>query len=682
MEESNGTILLDVDLSAYIKSLQDMQKEYEKTKERIKELTEADGDNAAEIAQLTQQNKVLQQEMRGVEKQMQNEIKANKANEGSLVQLRAQLANLNKQYDQMSGFDRMGTAGIELRDKIKGLSDQITNLEGETGRWQRNVGNYKSALEGLRDGFKGAGLATGGLDKSLKLLNGNPIVLFLTAIVTVVRNIIQAFKGNEEAMMALRQAFSAFNPIIDKAKKGLEALANVIVNVVTSAVSGLTSAIGWLLDAAQNIGNFFGADWHMGDNFREGVVAAQELQQAENDYIKDKRAWSVESAKIDRDVADLREKAAEKDKYNAQQRLAFLDEAIALETKKAAKEKELAEQNLENLQKEAARAANSAEMNDKLAAAERAVIEADKNLSDTKRTLNKQRQAAIKDIAGETAAIKKQTDALRQQLELIKAMTIDESIAEAAKNNKELADNISKVTERVGLLVEEFDKLDPTRFAEFAEVTDENLQDTTTQLELFVESFRANADAIESISQSIGKAFSSIASMYKQMAEDETKSEEERAAAAKKAKTWAGLQIAANAGTALAKGIAGAMDAPTVVGKIAALATVMAAVLSAVAEAKALAADTGYETGGVIGGAHGASMGHDDTVIRARRGEMVLNAQQQKSLLEVANGGTSGGLTASLIAAMRALPNPVLEYSEFVRFQGRVVELNESQQLR
>ena len=64
-----------------------------------------------EYIQLTQANKVLRQEMNGVEKSIQNNIKAEKAQEGSLVQLRAQLANLNKQYDSMSGFERMGTAG-------------------------------------------------------------------------------------------------------------------------------------------------------------------------------------------------------------------------------------------------------------------------------------------------------------------------------------------------------------------------------------------------------------------------------------------------------------------------------------------------------------------------------------------------------------------------------------------
>lgn len=445
MEEQTTTriIEIEVDTDNAIQSLRELGEQVAKNKTRLDELKKEGKENSDEFIKLANENKVLTQQMRQTEKQIQNNIKQQKAQQDSLVQLRAKLANLNKQYDEMSGFDRIGVKGQELQRTIKGLSDQISGLEADTGRYQRNVGNYKSALEGLSGSFKAAGLSTKGFDQSLKLLNGNPIMLLLTGLVTVVRNIIKAFKGNEEATMALKQAFSAFNPIIDATKRGLESFANVIVNVVTKTVNGLTSAIGWLLEKTQQLGNFFGADWHMGDNFKEGVAAARELQQAENDYIKNKRAWQVESAKIDRDVADLREKATDKEKYTAKERLAFLDEAIALETKKAAKQKELAEENLRITQLEAARTKNSAEMNDRLAEAERAVIEADKQLSDTKRNLSRQRNSAISEINGHTKATKEDTKAvednnkeLEKQAEEYRKLTETEmQKAEDALNN-------------------------------------------------------------------------------------------------------------------------------------------------------------------------------------------------------------------------------------------------------
>lgn len=689
MEENNQTII-DIKIpDALIASLKMLREEYAKNAEQLQKynaqlqdgtITQEQYDKA--VIEVTQEQKVLRQEISGVEKQMQNEIKAQKANSDSLVQMRAQLANLNKQYDSMSGFERMGVEGLALRDKIAALSHEIQGLEEDTGRWQRNVGNYKSALKGLSGGFKAAGLSTKGLDQSLKLLNGNPIMLFLTAIVAVVRQIIQAFKGNEEATMALKQAFSAFNPIIDAAKRGLETFARVIVKVVQGAVNGLTSSIGWLLEKAQQVGNFFGADWHMGDNFKAATAAARELQEAENEYIKNKRAWSIESAKIDNEVADLREKASQKDQYNAQQRLDFLNKAIDLETKKAEKDKEFAQQKLENLQREAKRSANSASMNEKLAEAERAVIEADTRLADTKRNLNRQRQQAINEINGETTAYKgltKQVKEVRKELgELIKGLKPlqDNPFESAEKSMKNFSEALKRQKEESAFVKELM-----TAYGDLDDLLSK-MERESNPLYNFSQTFKENAQTIEETSSSLQSSFGSLSSIYKQMSEDETKSEEERARASRMASRWAKLQIAANSGTALAKGVSGAMDAPTLGGKIAALTTLMSAILSAIAQAKALAAE-GHEHGGVIGGTFtGATRGGDNIVMTGRRGELVLNADQQKRLYDIADGSQSPSLAAELAEALRTMPAPVVEYTELQRFGNKVNILDNNAKLK
>ena len=197
----------------------------------------------------------------------------------------------------------------------------------------------------------------------------------------------------------------------------------------------------------------------------------------------------------------------------------------------------------------------------------------------------------------------------------------------------------------------------------------------------FSQAYQENAKDIESVSSSLQSSFGSLSSIYQQMAKDESKSEAEREAAAKKAKAWAALQIAANSGTAIAKGIADAMDTPFPA-NLAALASTMAAVLAAIAQAKALASQQ-YETGGVIGGYHGASLGHDNTAISARRGEMVINAQQQRQLFELANGGgVGGGMYTALAQALANMPAPVLDFKEFTNFTNRVASMDETAKLR
>lgn len=715
MEENNNEqIIVDVGFDALIESLRHLTKEYEIQAAVLKDMKEKGEETSDAYIKLSQEMKVTRQSISGVEKEMQNEIKIQQANEGSLVQLRAQLANLNKQYDSMSGFERMGTAGEELRKKIKALSDNISGLEANTGRYQRNVGNYKSALEGLSGGFKAAGLSTQGLDKSLKLLNANPIVLFITAIVAIVRQLIQSFKGNEEATMALKQAFSAFNPIIDAAKRGLETMAKVITSVVTVAVNGLTSAIGWLLDKVQDIGNFFGADWHMGDNFRAGVAAARELQEAENQYIIAKRKWSIESARIDKEVAELREKAADREHYNAQQRLAFLDQAIALETKKAETEKQLAQQYLNNLRLEAQRSANSAEMNEKLAEAERAVIEADTRLAETKRSLNKQRQQAVNEINNvttatvrNTQAIQDNTAALEQQQKEYYEKTVSEmQKAEDALNaiiidafakrraientayqrkHDELIANLEAEREAHGegtalynaynLQLEALEEQHAMTMAQIkadeaakeAEINRAKEEDAAKTAERIKQIEKSRYEYSAQIAGGLSDLMESVAGDNKEMV--------------KASKIVALAEVAIKQGVAIAEAVAAsaAGDPYTYALRVAAaVASTVAAMASAIASINKASS---FETGGVIGGYRGATMGTDNTYIHARQGEMVLNAEQQRQLFEVANGGYSPNMIAQLAAAIREMPAPVLDYQEFTTFQKRVVQMTENAKL-
>ena len=472
MEDSNIEKILEikVDVNQAIKAMTDLTEKLEESKTREKKLRDeinemssdtkknADAIRAKkeEIIKLKEEQKDYSAQIREISTSVQNTMKIEKAandeREGSIKQLRAELSNLTKQYDTMSAKEREGSKGKELKDHINEITNEIKKAEEGTQRYQRNVGNYKNALQGASTAFSNAGVNANVFNKSLNVLNANPFVKIITVIVAILAAVIKAFKSSEEATMAFKEAIAPLNPILDAVKRGFQALANILVKVVKGAVEGLMDALGWLMRQLQNIGNWFGADWHFADNFEAGRKAAQdaasELAAAENKLIKDKRAWVTESAKLDRDIADLREKAANKEKYSAQERLAFLDQAIALETKKAAKEKELAEENLRLLQLEAARTASDAAMNDKLAEAEAAVIAADTKLSETKRSLSKQRLAAVEAAKKEQEAIinatKEAQDAL---ISLMKEGVEKETALENARFDKAKATLQAKIDE-------------------------------------------------------------------------------------------------------------------------------------------------------------------------------------------------------------------------------------------
>lgn len=84
---------------------------------------------------------------------LRNEIKNNLKQEqeqiGSLKQLRAELANANKAYDELSRTERAGARGNAMLKHIQDITDELQKAEAASGRFQRNVGNYASSWDGL-----------------------------------------------------------------------------------------------------------------------------------------------------------------------------------------------------------------------------------------------------------------------------------------------------------------------------------------------------------------------------------------------------------------------------------------------------------------------------------------------------------------------------------------------------
>jgi hypothetical protein len=87
--------------------------------------------------------RIAQSEMN---KELKNSSIVSQAAQGSLEQMRAQLALLTSQYDKMGAAQRNSPAGNALQQQIKGQVEALKQLEAETGRYQRNVGNYTGAI--------------------------------------------------------------------------------------------------------------------------------------------------------------------------------------------------------------------------------------------------------------------------------------------------------------------------------------------------------------------------------------------------------------------------------------------------------------------------------------------------------------------------------------------------------
>lgn len=141
--------------------------------------------------------------IRVITKQVRNQIKAEKAQEGSLKSLRAELSNLTAEYDALSEAERNAAKGQEIKDKINSITDTLKGAEEATQRYYRNVGNYEESIKnalGLNNSFadsllslsengRGASGVISGITSNIKAfwaaLSGfitNPVFLALAGI--------------------------------------------------------------------------------------------------------------------------------------------------------------------------------------------------------------------------------------------------------------------------------------------------------------------------------------------------------------------------------------------------------------------------------------------------------------------------------------------------------------------
>ena len=338
-----------------IDELKKAQKELQDIKKQNGSLTEAE---AEQYEQLGLQIKTLGNTYRQLQTEGVGAMTALKdsgeAYSDSIAGMRAQLSDLLKIYDNLSEADRQSSKGLELQSNINDLTSQLKTLEEETGRFQRNVGNYpevvKAIIPGINDlngllstlglqmkdleggAKKGLNSLASSVGKSFSqigsIIKSNPIGAILTAIVLVVNKLSDAFKKNDDAMTALQKAFTAFEPIIEGVNFLFDKLAEGVAWLV-GGMANLVKAVGGLIPG-----------------YEESQKAAEGLVQAQDDLEESEREYTVNSARRNKEIAKLRDKAVENP--DVRERMKALKEAQRLEEENLKEELALSKKRMKN----------------------------------------------------------------------------------------------------------------------------------------------------------------------------------------------------------------------------------------------------------------------------------------------------------------------------------------------
>ena len=154
-EETKALQSVNQWLVANIKAVQDSDAKVQQLRKQFEALTaeEKTGEKGYGILlQVQQQVAVRKKEEESIRKNIKaqkDQIIQSESEEGSITNLRKQLTQLIITYDNMGRVRREGGAGKALLAQIKVIQNELSAAEQASGRFQRNVGNYSSAFNGL-----------------------------------------------------------------------------------------------------------------------------------------------------------------------------------------------------------------------------------------------------------------------------------------------------------------------------------------------------------------------------------------------------------------------------------------------------------------------------------------------------------------------------------------------------
>ena len=372
--------------------------------------------------------------------------------EGSYNALSKQMSELKKAFKATNDEAEREV----LAKQIVGINDQLKEMDASIGNYQRNVGNYEAAftkgLSGIADKLEALGnplaIAKNGvnaLGKAMKALIMNPVGAFIMAIVVAVKALKKGFEGSETATNSLKRAFSALQPIMNAISNVFTGFANIVGSIAEKAipalVNGLQKASDWMMSLLNKLGIV--SDEKL-ESFRKSIEAQKEAVQVTQDLTnreialtERKRKFQVEEAKTEMEVAELKSKASDKEKYSAKEREKFLNDAIAKERAINNEKLALVQEEYDIMKKRSELTDNDAATNDALAAAEANLYNTKREYYAKEKELVAQKVAAGQELS---AAEKKRLEESKKNAEKADELKEEElKKAEEIKKRAELS---------------------------------------------------------------------------------------------------------------------------------------------------------------------------------------------------------------------------------------------------
>lgn len=346
MPDTKTTHLINIqdNLEAYTQRLKDAKTAVEALKAEQALLLAQGQANSAQYEKNAAQLRYLTEVQKNAQKQVDNAVRANKAEKGSYEELYQAWKNAEIELKTMgSAYVKLADGTVVLSDKFKQQSKVVNDAKMALDSFGKavhnnklNVGNYSEAIDGaigkfqMMPGVAGqAATAVGSVNTAFKAMLANPIIAAIAAIIAVFAGLFKVFKSTAEGAAKIKDIFAEVR---------------AVMGILRDRAISLIDAFGHL----------FKGEWkEAGQAFKETVASisaemylaigvAQELAKAQRDLTREMTAHISEEAKEQKKMSELLFLSRDKTKSD-KERMQFLKDFLALEKEQSIQEEEFAD---------------------------------------------------------------------------------------------------------------------------------------------------------------------------------------------------------------------------------------------------------------------------------------------------------------------------------------------------
>ena len=236
-----------------VQNLAQLRDAISKAKGQLEGMDIAGDDYKAQLEEITKMQSLLKNALYATTGDFEGLKKASDGVGTSYNALVKKMADLKREFRATEDAARR----MELASQIKEINDQLKEMDASQGNFQRNVGNYASALKGLPPTLGKIRKEAGDIGETLNIMGKQPILGMIGLLAPLILKIADGLKDNEKALAGVKKLMDALKPVTDVLAGLLDKIADVLVTVIdeVSAFLGSSGLLQKVIQGVMGVGN-------------------------------------------------------------------------------------------------------------------------------------------------------------------------------------------------------------------------------------------------------------------------------------------------------------------------------------------------------------------------------------------------------------------------------------------